>query len=397
MTKMDRQEGLLLVDGAGTRRLGDMSSPSFRSRLARWLHAKRHPLLIIVLPTVLVGFYLLFFAADQYQTEARFIVSSGDGHSSSSMMMLQQMLPSSSSPALAEQYSVGDYLQSSDAVVALLDKMDLVSMYRRPSWDLISKLDDAHPTHVQLLKYYRRMINVYLDTSTSVTTLKVRGFDANDTYAIASALLALGEQRVNEFSKRAQEDTVRTAQGDVERSAKRAEDAQQALTAFRMHSQDIDPQKSVAGSLAVVNQLDQQLALTRAQLASISNIASKDSPQYLALRRQADAIEEQIKAQNGRLIGSDASEAPTLAQYEQLLLASSVADREYEASLDSLKAARIESIRQHLFVSRVVEPNIPDEAEYPRRWLILLSVFLLLSLGYAIGWLILAGTREHAA
>jgi capsular polysaccharide transport system permease protein len=367
------------------------------SRLKRWMSTRRYPLLIVVLPTVLVGFYLLFFAADQYQTEAHFVVRSGDSHSSSSAMMLQMLSPTSTSPSLAEQYSVGDYLVSSDAVRALQSKMDLVAMFRRPAADVVFMLDHAKPTDVELLKYYRRMVNVYLDTSTGVTTLKVRGFNANDTYTITNALLELGERRVNDFSKRAEEDTVKTAEADVTQSAKRVVDAQLALTQFRLHAQNIDPEKSITGQLTIVDQLNQDLAQSRAQLASVSSVISKDSPQYLALQRHIDAVQGEIQAQNDRLTGADTGVASTLSQYEQLLLAREVADREYSASLDSLKAARIEAIRQHLYVARVVEPNLPEEAEYPRSLLILISVFALLSVGYAIGWLILAGTREHAA
>ena len=45
---------------------------------------------------------------------------------------------------------------------------------------------------------------------------------------------------------------------------------------------------------------------------------------------------------------------------------------------------------------RVVEPNLPQKALYPKRWTIVLSAFIGLLLAYGIGWLIMAGVREHA-
>lgn len=46
---------------------------------------------------------------------------------------------------------------------------------------------------------------------------------------------------------------------------------------------------------------------------------------------------------------------------------------------------------------RVVEPNLPVKALYPQRLKIVATVFFALALAYAIGWLILAGVREHAS
>ncbi len=45
---------------------------------------------------------------------------------------------------------------------------------------------------------------------------------------------------------------------------------------------------------------------------------------------------------------------------------------------------------------RMVEPNLPEKSLYPRRWVITASVFFGLVLIYGVGWLILAGIKEHA-
>ncbi|MNY72224.1 hypothetical protein D3C86_2107300 [compost metagenome] len=60
----------------------------------------------------------------------------------------------------------------------------------------------------------------------------------------------------------------------------------------------------------------------------------------------------------------------------------------------SLNAATLDARRQHLYLDRVVEPNLPDEAEEPRRFRVLMAVFASLLLAYGAGWLILAGLRE---
>jgi capsular polysaccharide transport system permease protein len=311
--------------------------------------------------------------------------------------MLQQMLQTTTGgAAMSAQYSVGDYLVSHDAVQALLGQMDLVAMFRAPGADPLARLWYEHPTDYKLLKYYRGMVTVYLDSSTGITTLRVRGFRAADTYRIATALLELGEKRVNDYNSRAEQDTIQVAREQVGRDEKRVLTAQQNLTQFRLHTQDIDPQKSATSVLTVMSGLEKELADTRAQIASTSAFLDASSPQRVAMNERVKALENQIRDQGARLTGSQAGMAPKLSNYEQLLLEKEIADREYAMSLDSLKAANLEAIRQHLFVSRVVEPNLPEEAEYPRRIIIVLSVFAMLLVGYGIGWLIVAGTKEHA-
>jgi capsular polysaccharide transport system permease protein len=69
----------------------------------------------------------------------------------------------------------------------------------------------------------------------------------------------------------------------------------------------------------------------------------------------------------------------------------------YNSALTSLDQARAAVLKQQYFLSRSVQPNLPEDALFPKRWLIPLSVFLALLISYGIGWLIVAGFREHAA
>jgi capsular polysaccharide transport system permease protein len=65
--------------------------------------------------------------------------------------------------------------------------------------------------------------------------------------------------------------------------------------------------------------------------------------------------------------------------------------------LTALENARLQALRQQLFVVKVVRPNLPERALFPRRTMMTATVFLALLLTYSIGWLIIAGMREHAA
>lgn len=363
-------------------------------RWAEFLERYRMVLLFVILPTLVTSFYYFVIAAGQYESEARFLVK---GTATETTSALSQMLRTSSfGAAESEQYSIDDYLLSHDAVAALQSKMDLAAMFGRPEADWISELWYSHPTDLELLNYYRKKVSVFFDSSTGITTLKVHAYRAEDAYQIAEALLQLGEERVNEFSKRSEEDTIRVASVEVSRAEERVSKAQQALTDYRVQQQSIDPEKSTATVLGVVGNLENELAQTRAQLTGMNSYLAQTSPQYVALTDRIKALESQITDQTSRLTGKNGAMAPILAQYEQLALEREFADRGYDAALVSLETARQEALKQHLFVARVVEPNRPEEAGFPRSFLIVASVFIGLLVAYGIGWLIVAGVKEHA-
>ena len=54
-----------------------------------------------------------------------------------------------------------------------------------------------------------------------------------------------------------------------------------------------------------------------------------------------------------------------------------------------------QALKQQLFMAAVVNPNLPQRSTAPDRLGSVLTVTIGLFLIYAIGWLIIAGVREH--
>ncbi len=372
--------------------------PRRPNRLRQMLARRGWFILFVVLPTVLAAGYYYGIAADQYEAEARFVVR-GNQPSGPSIGGLGQILGLTAglSAAQSESFSVDDYMASHDAVGALQKRLDLVTIFRRPEADFFSKLWWPDPTAETLLRYYRNQVTIQFNEDTGITTIKAHTFEPQDSRNLVQALLSLSEERVNEFNERAIQDTVRVAQREVDTAEQRVVAAQKSLTTFRMHEQDIDPQKTSTAQLALIHTLQLQLAQARAQLAGAGASVRQDSPQFVALRDRIRALEGQIAIEAGRLTGQNGALAPVLADYEQLTLQREFAQTSYTSALTALENARLQAMRQQLFVVNVVRPNLPERALFPRSTIMVATVFLGLLLSYSIGWLIVAGMREHAA
>jgi len=376
-------------------RPGRLRRPNrLRQMLARWGWF----MLFVVLPTLLTAGYYYGIAANQYESEARFIVR-GNQPSTPSIGGLGQVLGLTAglSAAQSESFSVNDYMGSHDAAGALQKKLDLVTMFRRPEADFLARLWWPDPSAETLLRYYRSQVKIQYSEDTGITTIKAHTFQPDDSRGLVQALLWLSEERVNEFNERAIQDTVRVAQREVDSAEKRVVAAQQALTTFRMSERDIDPQKTSTAQLSLVHTLQLQLVQARAQLAGAGASVRQDSPQFVALRDRIHALEGQIAIESARLTGQNGALAPVLADYEQLTLQREFAQTSYTSALTALENARLQAMRQQLFVVNVVRPNLPERALFPRSTMMVATMFLGLLLSYSIGWLIIAGMREHAA
>ena len=370
-----------------------------RSRLGSALRRRRGFLLFVLLPTLLVTGYYFGIAADQFESEARFSVRSSAQSGGSSVSGIGQLLGMGTglNPAQAESFSVGDYLESHDAVAALRERLPLIDMFRRPEADMVAKLWWPDPTAEGLLRYYHRQVKIAYNGETGITTLRVQAFRPDDSRKIAEVLLELGESRVNDLNRRAVADTLRVARQEVETAEERVAQSQRKLTEFRIRQQNINPEKTSSAQLALVGLLQSQLAQARAQQTTMGASIRTDSPQYVALSRRIAAIENQVAVESAKLTGANNAMAPVLADYEQLTLRQEFARTSYTAAQATLENAKQAALKQQLFVVRVVEPNLAEKALYPRGILIVSSVFAIILVLYCIGLLVVAGVREHTA
>jgi hypothetical protein len=110
-----------------------------------------------------------------------------------------------------DSLAVRDYLASHDAVRRLGEKLPLIDIFRRPEADPLARLWWPNPPAERLLDYYQRMVAADFDTTSGITTLRVRSFRPEDSKAIAEQLLGLSEAMVNRLNQRQLADALRIA------------------------------------------------------------------------------------------------------------------------------------------------------------------------------------------
>lgn len=368
------------------------------NRVFAWARRHSFPLLVL-LPTLLVAFYLLAFASPQYKSEAQFVVRGLDAPSPSpgGFGQFLGMVPSLAQ-GQQEAQSIREYLRSHDAVDALRGRgIDLVAMYRRAGTDPFSALWSAQPKAETLLDYYRDHVDVIYDPDDNITRLSVRAFRPEDALRISRALLQLGEARVNAYNVRLFEASVKTADTEAAAAEAGLAEAETRVDTFRESQRDIDPAATGVGKQHALDSQQADLDQQQALLSDMRAHLSASSPQVRAMQTRVASLAAALAASRNRLTGDPSAVAGRLGTFEDLQLRRELAAKRFEAAHTRLEEERARAAKGRLFIIAVVEPNLPEKPVLPKPLWTSLLVLIGLCIAYGIGWMLLAGVREHQA
>ena len=348
----------------------------------------------VVAPTLAAVLYFGLFASDVYVSQSQFVVRSPDKPAATGLGVLLKSVGFSN--AGDEIFVAQDYVQSRDALRSLNRDEAVRKAFGDPSISIFDRFNPLgwNGSFEDLFDYYRGKVDVEHDPTSSITTLTVKAFNPDEARRMNRQLLDLSEGLVNRLNNRGEFDLLGYAQREAREAEREARRASQNLAAFRNRSGVVDPEKQASVQLQFVSKLQDELIGARLQLQQLQALAP-ENPQIPLLQTRISGLTRQIDSELGRVAGSQRSLSAAAVQYQRLTLDREYADKRLGAALASLQEARNEARRKQAYVERIVEANLPDEAQEPRR---LRGIFATLVLGlvaYGILSMLLAGIREH--
>ena len=367
------------------------------SRVADWL--KRHAVFVItvVVPTLAASTYYGLIASDVYISESRFVVRSPEKPAGQADGLLSNFLTSTGiTTSQDDTYLVHDFILSRDALKELDDRLDVRKAYSNHRVDWFNRFPHFGwgRSFEAFYLYYGNHVDVDYDPTSSISTLTVKAFTAEDSLKISQALLDMSEHLVNSLNDRSRRDLVQFAQQDVDVAAQKSQDASLALLVYRSRQAVYAPDQQAGIQLQGVATIQADLVATEAQLAQLRKI-SPDNPQISGLESRAETLRSAIRTEASKVTTGNGSLSAQTPEFERLALQSDFADKQLGAALAELEEARSEARRKQLYLERLVQPNLPDRAMEPRRARSVFTVFLVGLIAWGAGSLIVAGIREH--
>jgi capsular polysaccharide transport system permease protein len=344
-------------------------------------------IIVVIIPTAVVSAYYVWYAADQFTSEAKFVVR---GPNTAAPGMISSLLQSAGvGRAQDDTYAVQDYILSRDALGELVKNDDLTHVFARPEADELAKFPPLFQgtSFEHLYKYYLSHVDVELDSTTGVSTLTVKTFRPG-------SLLAGAERLVNRMNDRQRDNAMRDARKEIGLAEKRVQSVAADIASFRNREEVLDPTKQSVPMLQGIFELQQMLVRTKIQIAQLT-ASSPHSPLLADYQQRVIALQAQIDNAKTKVTGTDSSLVPKIMAYDMLTLQREFADKALASATGSLEAARIEAERQQLYLDPIVAPNKADYPAYPKKISSISIVFFSLLGAYCLLALIIAGAREH--
>jgi capsular polysaccharide transport system permease protein len=363
--------------------------------LMQWV--KRHLIFVltVLVPTLVASIYYGLIATGVYISESRFVVRSPQQKVQSSLFS-DLLQGTGFARSQDDTYSVRDFILSRDALKELDEKVGIRKSYASRAVDIFNRFpglrwDDSFE---RFYLYYGKHVDVDYDSASSITTLTVRAFTAQNAYNINRALLDMSERLVNKLNDRSREDLIRFAEADVKVATDRVREASLAMLAYRSKQAVYAPDQQAQIQLEGVAKIEEDLISTEAQLAQLKKI-SPNNPQIAGLTSRAEILRKAVMAEAGKVTSANGSLSARAPEFERLAVDTTTADQQLGTAIAELQTARSDAARQQLYLERLVQPNLPDHAMEPRRIRSVFTVFLLGLISWGVVSLLLASIREH--
>jgi len=361
--------------------------------------ARRNPWFIVavVLPVLLSAIYYFGVASPQYVSESRFVVKSPNQRNAQVTSFANLIQTTGLSGGQEQSNQVIDYVRSRSALAVLERQQSVQKLYGANSVDFLSRF--PRPWEAQsfedLFKYYRDKVQISRDVDTGLVVLRTIAFDPKDAAAINETLLRQSEELVNKLNENARTNAIEEATRRVAEAEQRVGAARKAVAAYRNRASIVDPLKEATGVAEIANRLITERAALEAQLSTLRSV-TPDHPSIPALREQISSLTREINRQTARAVGGADTISGKLPSYDALVQEQELSSELLVLAQTTLEGARTDALKQQYYLERVVNPNKPDEPEYPKALRIVLTVLGFALCLYFIAWMFVVGILEHA-
>lgn len=358
---------------------------------------KQNKTALLILPWVLYAFYLIVWAAPQYESQSQLIVKSSDGGSSfdpSSLLMAAGVSGGSGN----ESSLVEAYIQSADMIKYLDSTIQLRDHYTSDEADMFSGLSSEHKQE-DFYQFYLNHVDVSVDSTSSVITLRTRAFNAEYAQVINQTIVEKAEQFINTINNNLAKSKLVFAKGEHEIVEQKLQNAKTEILGFQSKYNVLDPTAEGAAFQQIAFSLEATLAQKKAELSTMATMMSNMAPEVINIKREISALQKEVEKQKEKISttegqGQSLSVSELMAQYSNLQVQLQLAIQAYSSSLITLENARVEAYQKLQHLVTVESSTLPDDNSYPTILynLVLFGVALLLL--YGIVRIIVATIRE---
>jgi capsular polysaccharide transport system permease protein len=378
------------------RRIREHPLPRFlgnlRDRLAPHL-VRRRALQMALVAIILAVVYWGAMASDRYVSEAMVVVDRTDLAGGQSMDFASLFTGARNDHELM---LMRDHLRSVDMLEKLDTQLNLRAHYSDAARDPISRMWSEDADQEFFHAHFLSRIGVELDSTSGVLRIKAQAYTPAMAQAIASALVAEGEQFMNDIAHRLARDQVTFLEKQVGEMSERVLKSRLTLLDFQNAKGIISPQSAADTLTGIVAQLEGELTQLKASRETMLGYLSPTAPDVAQINFKIGAIEKQLRDEKSRLTSPKGGTLNRLVEeYQRLEMAAIFAQDVYKTALTALERGRIEATRNLKKATIVQSSTLPQYPLEPRKIYNILVFALSVLVLAGIVQLLAAIIRDH--
>ena len=237
------------------------------------------------------------------------------------------------------------------------------------------------------------MCDASISFPSGIVTLTVRAFSPEDAKRIADAVVKQSEILINDLNERMRNDTVLASERDMELAAQDLGRARMQMEFERNAEGIIDIGQTSTALTDLISELEADLLKAQQEYQTELRYVTADAPQMkvlssriFAMQSQLEQLKAQLTSQTEQNVSTTADKALSgkMTRFCRIDLKERIAEKRYALSAAAVEAARMMSERKMLYLHEIVMPALPEDAEYPRRWLDIGMTFLASLIAWAV-------------
>jgi capsular polysaccharide transport system permease protein len=351
---------------------------------------------IVLLPAAIAGLYYGLIASDQYATETRFSLRSGEPGISD---MLGGLTGGGGSQQAQDSAIIIDYARSRSMIESLEQQIDLRQIFSRDGLDYFSRFKKDKPIE-SLVRYWRKRVDAHYDKMSGIIALEARAFTPEDSLLLTEKIVDQCEKLVNDLSQRSRRDALQQATLEFQRAEAQLKTATADMRETQNSQGMLDVVVEAQAVNKIISQLRMELARAEQQIAGQGDTVSADAPQVRLLNARVQTLQDQISKFSSQIAdkkhgGESLADSKRALDLKQTDLG--IAMQRYVMASVAFENARLDLETQRSYLAPFVKPMLATRATYPKRW----WDWFLVSGPALLAWALIAGAgflvRDHMA
>ena len=348
-------------------------------------------LLVVALPVLITSVYVFGFAQDRYVSVSGFSVRAEDSIPQTDFL---NGLTNLNSINQTDAALVRQFLESPDIIQRLLMTSNLGNSVSPKGYDPLFASSLA--TKNALLKRWRRLVSVTLDSRTGLIAVEVSAFSPEASQKLNRALIAEAAAMISRLSDQSRDEASALANAELESAESRLRIAEKKLTELRAANRIVDPSADLEAQFRVLESLQSQLSEAKIALGLLVQTSTASDGRLTTAKARVDVISSLIEGERQNFGQTADGYVRVASEFEARQVEVEYARESYLAARASLDAAIALAQRRSKFLAVHIQPSLPDSSEKPARFTTLAVIFAASLLVWLFGTFGLYGLRVRA-